>query len=1255
MPSAPTSTPTSAIESVALGVASPETIREEWSFGEVKNGETLDLQSEKPIVGGLFCEQIFGPREDWKCACEQQGGTERGSVCHVCRVELTEAKVRRERMGHIELAAPVAHIWFRMLLPSPIGVALNLKVGEVERVLNFESFLVLEAGQTPLNEHQLLDANAYRDAQETFGADAFIAKAGAEGLRDALAKFDLPQLVSRLQEASEATKSSKVRTQLAKRIKHLSAFAASNLRPEWMIMTVLPVLPPDLRPLVKYVEHPGLMFPLPSGEPHFPLLGKYRFTLSGINQSYQEIIKQNNELKCLLASDDATELQVRDQIRKLQHAVDVLFDSGRSKSRGLAPASGPRLKSFKDELAGKRGHFRNALLGKRVDYSGRSVIVVGPELKLHQCGLPKKLALTLFEPFVIRQLIGISRAENEKDKAKEARRLFKTSSSSSFQVLRAIVEHYPVLINRAPTLHRHSIQAFEAVLVEGDAIQLHPLVCSAYNADFDGDTVAVHVPLSVEAQIEARTLMMAHSNLLNPANGRLILTPSQDIVLGCYYLTSDPAIGPPPLAGPLFADCDQVRSALDRQDVRIHDRIRLANSAAGRWAHNGHPKASFVRTTVGRALFNEVLPAELGFVNEPVRKERLIQLIEECYGRCGRERTVDLLDAIKDLGFEMATKSGISIGMEDIVAPPNKGEVVAATRRRLSEIECQQKQGIIRAKEGIEMQEVAWRECSDSIQAEVLAALECDLQKRGLNPLWMMVDSKARGSRDQVRQLAGLRGLMLNAEGEAQAKPILSSFREGLSVEEVVISSNSVNKVQHEMAMATPNAGYFTRKLVNFAHDVVIVSTDCHTETGITLEAQSDDVRSLADRILGRCPAADLYDPADAKRVLARAGLELTRSKAQEIAESGVQAVTVRSAFTCQAEGGICSTCYGRNPATGHPAQLGDAVGIIAAQSLGEPATQLTLRLFHNGGTVKHKATPAPYHTGGNNLGRDEKQVEMADEDADELRFQEMSGLRRLDKLFSLNKASMPITKPREKMLHPIPQALLAQTRGCIEVGAMGQGKWMITVRDPATRMTMNCVVSKPQTLAVGPGDSVEVGTPLTNGLVGLQELLDLRGPSEVLRYVINVAQSIYGDDGVQVDDRHIELVVRQMLRFVEVVDAGDTLFTRGGLVRKDQLDQENDRVNRLGGMAARGKPTATGINDFASPDSGPLSNAGFAYPANVLTQATALGLVDKLTDARACIMTGRLVPLGTGFEAYRKIEPKATAPSPTAATQVIR
>ncbi len=918
------------VDYVAISVASPETVRS-WSKGEVKNPETINYRTFKPEKGGLFCERIFGPVKDWECSCGKYKRIKhRGVVCDRCGVEVTLSRVRRERMGHIDLAVPVSHIWFFKCMPSRIGLMLDMTARNLERVIYYEDYLVIDGGDTPLELHQLLSEMEYREARETYGPDAFTAKMGAEAVRDALANIELQKTIDQLQQAMTETRSKQIRKKLAKRIKLFQGFLTSRTRPEWMILTVLPVIPPDLRPLV----------PLEGG----------RFATSDLNDLYRRVINRNNRLKNLLQLK-TPEVIIRNEKRMLQEAVDALFDNGRH-GRAVTGAGNRALKSLSDMLKGKSGRFRQNLLGKRVDYSGRSVIVIGPELKLHQCGLPKKMALVLFEPFIIRRLKELGYVHT----VRSAKKMIERQSPEVWDILEEVTKGHPVLLNRAPTLHRLSIQAFEPVLIEGEAIRVHPLVCTAYNADFDGDQMAVHVPLSVEAQLETRLLMMAPLNVFSPSSGRPIMTPTQDITLGCYYLTAEPrAPRKPGQRLMLFGSKAEAVTAYMDGALKMHDRLLLANPDRGRATVYGEADPSTVETTVGRVIFSEVWPEELGFINKVAGKAQLGQVIWNCYKVCGHERTIVALDRLKEVGFREATKSGCSIGIDDMIIPKEKDQEIAAAQKQIAEVEKQYRRGIITPGERYNKIIDIWTHCTDQISNVMIRTLEQNQGKREYNPVWLMVDSGARGNKAQVRQLAGVRGLMAKPDGSIIEKPIVSNFREGLTVLEYFISTHGARKGLADTALKTADSGYMTRKLVDVAQDVIIREIDCGTINGIWVHAiyeGEDEVVKLADRIVGRVACDDIIDPRDPKRMLVKANEEIDEQIAKEIESSDLERVRIRSVLTCESKKGVCAACYGRNLATGGKIKMGEAVGIIAAQSIGEPGTQLTMRTFHIGGTA---------------------------------------------------------------------------------------------------------------------------------------------------------------------------------------------------------------------------------------------------------------------------------------------------------------
>src|SRR5438874_4485219 len=917
-------------DQVAIGVASSDTMRS-WSKGEVKNPETINYRTFKPEKGGLFCERIFGPTRDWECSCGKYKRIKhKGVICDRCGVEVTLARVRRERMGHIELAVPVSHIWFYKCMPSRLGLMLDMSARQLERVIYYEDYIVVDPGQTPLQKTQLLNEVEFREAQEQYG-EGFNAGMGAEAVKKLLAEIDLHKLNKELEQAMGNTKSKQIRKKLAKRLKLVQGFISSHARPEWMVLEVLPVIPPDLRPLV----------PLEGG----------RFATSDLNDLYRRVINRNNRLKNLLQLK-TPDVIIRNEKRMLQEAVDALFDNGRH-GRAVTGAGNRPLKSLSDMLKGKSGRFRQNLLGKRVDYSGRSVIVIGPELKLSQCGLPKKMALVLFEPFIIRRLKELGYVHT----VRSAKKMIERQSPEVWDILEEVTKGHPVLLNRAPTLHRLSIQAFEPVLIEGEAIRIHPLVCTAYNADFDGDQMAVHVPLSVEAQLEARLLMMASNNIFSPSSGKPIMTPTQDITLGCYYLTAEPRANAKKDSHrlKLFGSKSEVVFAHADGAVTTHERVRLANPDFGRKTEYGDSEKKVIETTVGRVIFSEIWPEELGFPNKVVGKGQLGDLIWKCYKICGHEKTVPTLDRLKELGFREATKAGVSIGIDDMIIPKEKNQEIEAAQKQINEVEKQYRKGVITPGERYNKVIDIWTHCTDQIANVMLRTLDHNHGKQEYNPVSLMVDSGARGNRQQVRQLAGVRGLMAKPSGDIIEKPILSNFREGLTVLEYFISTHGARKGLADTALKTADSGYMTRKLVDVAQDFIIREEDCGTTNGIWVQPiyeGEDEVVKLGERLVGRFACDDIVDPRDSKKKLIKASDEIDEVKAREIEKAGIEKLRIRSVLTCESKHGVCIACYGRNLATGGLVKLGEAVGIVAAQSIGEPGTQLTMRTFHIGGTA---------------------------------------------------------------------------------------------------------------------------------------------------------------------------------------------------------------------------------------------------------------------------------------------------------------
>ena len=922
----------------SITLASPDTVKS-WSFGEVKNPETINYRTFKPEKGGLFCERIFGPTKDWECACGKYKRIKhKGVICDRCGVEVTLARVRRERMGHIELAVPVSHIWFFKCTPSRMGLVLDMTMRNLERVLYYEDYIVTDPGDTPLEEKQLLSEMEYREAQDLYG-DAFVAKMGAEGVRDLMSQIDLETTLEQLDLEMQQTRSKQTRQKLTKRMKVLEGFRGSNTRPEWMILEILPVIPPDLRPLV----------PLEGG----------RFATSDLNDLYRRVINRNNRLRNLLQLK-TPDVIIRNEKRMLQEAVDALFDNGRH-GRAVTGAGNRPLKSLSDMLKGKQGRFRQNLLGKRVDYSGRSVIVIGPDLKLSQCGLPKKMALVLFEPFIIRRLKELGVVHT----VRSAKKMIEREADEVWDILEEVTKGHTVMLNRAPTLHRLSIQSFEPVLIEGEAIRVHPLVCTAYNADFDGDQMAVHVPLSVEAQLESRMLMLAPNNIFSPSSGKPITTPTQDIALGCYYLTTESqenrinkrkekASADKPDSLPILGNEAEVHTAYDEGALKLHDRIRFKNPDKGTETRFGDATSSVINTTVGRVFFNEIWPDAMGFFNDTVKKKLIETLIWQCYQVAGHEETVLVLDRLKELGFEYATLSGISIGIVDMIIPHEKETILKDARSQIAEVDAQYRKGIITDGERYNKIIDIWTHATEEISGVMFQTMEFNNNKNSLNPVYIMVDSGARGSRQQIRQLAGMRGLMAKPSGEIIERPITSNFREGLSVLEYFISTHGARKGLADTALKTADSGYLTRKLVDVAQDIIIVEQDCNTLNGITVQPifeGDDEIVPLSQRIIGRTSVDDIKDPRT-RDLMIPAGQEINEEAAEKLETVGIESVRIRSVLTCESRRGTCAKCYGRNLATGRAVELGTATGIIAAQSIGEPGTQLTMRTFHIGGTA---------------------------------------------------------------------------------------------------------------------------------------------------------------------------------------------------------------------------------------------------------------------------------------------------------------
>ena len=1138
-----------------IGLASPEQIRA-WSSGEVKKPETINYRTLKPERDGLFCERIFGPTKDWECHCGKYKRVRyRGIVCDRCGVEVTRAKVRRERMGHIELAAPVSHIWFFKGIPSRMGLLLDMSPRALERVLYFAAYIVVDPGETPLAKKQLLTENEYREYKEKYGNE-FKAGMGAEAIRELLAEIDLDELAEELRrEVKETTGQRRVRA--IRRLEVVEAFRKSGNRPEWMILEVIPVIPPELRPMVQ--------------------LDGGRFATSDLNDLYRRVINRNNRLKRLLELG-APDIIVRNEKRMLQEAVDALIDNGRRGRPVTGPGNRP-LKSLSDMLKGKQGRFRQNLLGKRVDYSGRSVIVAGPELKLHQCGLPKEMALELFKPFVMKRLVDKGYAQN----IKNAKRMVERVRQEVWDVLEEVIKEHPVLLNRAPTLHRLGIQAFEPVLVEGRAIKIHPLVCAAYNADFDGDQMAVHVPLSAEAQAEARLLMLSSHNLLLPASGRPVVTPTQDMVIGCYYLTMDKAGAKG--EGKAFSSPEEVRMAYEQGAVELHAKIKV------------RMKGQLIETTPGRVFFNDVLPEEMEFQNHLVDRGALGRLVDRLYRQFGNTKTAEVLDKIKELGFRYATLSGTTVALEDILIPDEKAPLIADAEKRVEQVEQQHRRGFITAEERYQQIVQIWTETKD----KVTKAMEDNLG--AFNPVRMMAKSGARGNIAQLSQLAGMRGLVADPTGRTIEIPIKSNFREGLSVLEYFISTHGTRKGLADTAIRTADSGYLTRRLVDVAQDVIVREEDCGTTDGIRVSAikelTSDAeqiIEPLRERITGRVAAERVVHP-QTGAVIVEENQLINEEEAAEIEEAGVESVKIRSVLTCRSRHGVCVRCYGRDLATGQLVEVGEAVGIIAAQSIGEPGTQLTMRTFHTGGVAGEDIT---------------------------------AGLPRVEELFEARK--------------PKGQAVMTEVAGTVRIEeTKGQRKVIVTDAEGEEHVYN---IPYGARLKVRDGAQVEAGDGLTEGPINPHDILRVKGVHGVQTYIVQEVQEVYRSQGVDINDKHIEVIVRQMLRKLKVEDSGDTELLPGGLVDQHEFEEENQRVLEAGGQPATAKPVLLGITKASLATESFLSAASFQETTRVLTDAAIKGKEDPLLGLKENVIIGKLVPAGTGMARYRHI---SVGPAPDA------
>ena len=1350
-------------DAIRISIASPEKILS-WSHGEVTKPETINYRTFKPERDGLFCAKIFGPVSDWECLCgKYKRMKHRGVICDKCGVEVTQAKVRRERLGHIRLATPVSHVWFFKGLPSRIGHLLDISLRELERVLYFEAYVVIDPGDTEFKENQLLTEEQYRKAREEFGGK-FRAKMGAEAIKELLKQVDIEELSTELRIKMRTETSVQKTLKFAKRLKVVDLFRRSTNRPEWMILDVVPVIPPELRPLV----------PLDGG----------RFATSDLNDLYRRVINRNNRLKKLMELK-APDVIIRNEKRMLQESVDALFDNGR-RGRVLRGANNRPLKSLSDTLKGKQGRFRQNLLGKRVDYSGRSVIVVGPELKLNQCGLPKKMALELFKPFIYNRLEERGLVAT----IKQAKEMVEQNDPEVWDILEEVIRKHPVLLNRAPTLHRLGIQAFEPVLVEGKAIRIHPLVCTAFNADFDGDQMAVHVPLSPEAQIEASVLMMSSDNIMSPSNGAPITVPSQDIVLGCYYLTKvkTGATG----EDRLFGDSNDVVLALEAGDVETLTAIRLRLSGEFMDLTTSlddqdvlHTVVEtldrkIVNTTVGRVIFNMSLPDGIPFVNGLLKKKALQQLVQYSHMRYGIKPTVSMLDGLKDLGFYYATKSGISIGIDDLVIPQEKAALVKQANDDVVGVEQQYLDGAITNGERKNKVIAIWSDVTEKIADAMFRGMQdSDISGSSFNPVFLMADSGARGSKQQIRQLAGMRGLMAKPSGEIIETPITSNFREGLTVLQYFISTHGARKGLADTALKTADSGYLTRRLVDVAQDVIISRTDCGTLDGIELRAiveSGEIIESLRDRIVGRVSLERIRDPFT-DEVIAEANTEMSEELASTIQESGIENVKMRSVLTCAARRGVCARCYGRDLSIGRLVELGMAVGVIAAQSIGEPGTQLTMRTFHIGGTASRVSEQSRLESkhagvakfngvqvvtkkdgalivmnrtaslvvqdekgrdreryalvyGAHLLVRDGQQVEpgqtlvewdpytfsILTEEKGTVRFKDIiqgmtvheevdgvTGLMRLVIVDSADEKKQPTIEIRNKhgkvvrkyhmpshahlmvadgedvdggyILAKIPRettktkditgglprivelfearkpretAVISEIDGTVKYGGMVKGmRKIIIVPDEEVAEPREYSLPRGVHVNVQDGDQVRAGEPLMDGPSNPHDILSVLGEKALHSYLVNEIQEVYRLQGVNINDKHIEVIVRQMMRWVKVEDVGDTEFLVDEQVDKIRFTEENERIIEDGGRPATGRPLLLGITKASLSTESFISAASFQETTRVLTEASISGKVDHLRGLKENVTMGRLVPAGTGFHYYKRVKIEPDEPPP--------
>ncbi len=1365
----------SEFDKLSIKVASDDVIRNEWSRGEIKKPETINYRTFKPEKGGLFCEKIFGPTRDWECACGKYKKIKhKGIICDRCGVEVTLSKVRRERMAHIELAVPVVHIWFFKTQPSRIGNILGISVSDLERVIYYEEYIVIDPGTTTLQPKQLLNDVEFREAQEKWGIDSFKASMGGQALRELLEKEDLLSIMADLKDKLRKTRSMQARMKIAKRLKIIESFYSSPNKPDWMVISCVPVIPPDLRPLV----------PLDGG----------RFATSDLNDLYRRVINRNNRLKSILKLK-TPDVIIRNEKRMLQEANDALFDNGRHGHPVMGAGNRP-LKALSEMLKGKQGRFRQNLLGKRVDYSGRSVIIVGPELKFNQCGLPKKMALELFEPFIVKRL----KARGLVYTIRSAKKMIQREDSLVWDVLEEIIKGHPVLLNRAPTLHRLGIQAFEPVLIEGEAIRIHPLVCSAFNADFDGDQMAVHIPLSVEAQLEAKLLMMAPDNIFLPSSGKPAAVPSQDMILGLYYLMHDPIYIPEEYGKKtrIFASSHEVLLAMESSgSYNWYDhQCPLRRDDLGRGLHI-HEKiklrldSSLVETTPGRVLFNTIVPKELGFQNYALRKKKMSELVLAAYKKVGLEKCVRFLDSLKNIGFSQATKAALSIGIKDICIPEEKEDILKETQKQVTVVMKQYEDGIITEGERKSKIISIWTDVTE-VLAEHLFKMISKPKEMVLNPVYLMMDSGARGTKSQIKQLGALRGLMAKPSGEILESPITSNFREGLSVLEFFISSHGARKGLADTALKTADSGYLTRRLVDVAQDILVTEEDCGTLNGIEVSAikqGQEELFPLKDRMFGRSICDDIYQPGDQTKILAKSGDILTAMQAASIDDSGIESVKIRSTLTCETRRGVCAKCYGINLANGRKVAQGEAVGIIAAQSIGEPGTQLTMRTFHLGGIAAAHAIPdlvADYEgilvytdlrtvqskegaylalnkNGFLHIVRDEgrsleeykkllstKSIEPLQSFGIELGtrilFEDGVKVKKQDRIGHWEQHNIPIicekpgyvkyedlvegistirevnkqtgqiefvVRQHRGELHPqvmiyadhnyekligtyaIPSGALlsvddgekvdagqmlarlprgaiktkditgglprvaelfearrsrdaaeiAKLDGVIDFKGVQKNKRIVAIRDEDTGMEEEHLIPLNKHLIVQRGDNVVKGQQLTDGLVIPQEILEICGVRELQKYMVNQVQEVYRLQGVDINDKHIEIIVRQMLQKVRVTDPGDTTFLYGENVDKKVFHENNSKIVGEGGKPAQATPVLLGITKASLGTESFVSAASFQETTRVLTDAACEGKSDYLLDFKANLIMGHMIPGGTGFNDYQNRIKKLVEP----------